>query len=61
MARRLRLGGPTSDAEVEAFVAPFRADFAGRAEAFIRRLFGAGADPDPAALAGVLRQQVTGR
>jgi pimeloyl-ACP methyl ester carboxylesterase len=40
------LGDPTSDAEVEAFLAPFRADFAGRAEAFIRGLFGAGADPD---------------
>jgi pimeloyl-ACP methyl ester carboxylesterase len=40
------LGEPLTDDELEAFVAPFREDFAGATQALVRRLFTADADAE---------------
>jgi pimeloyl-ACP methyl ester carboxylesterase len=39
------LGPPGSDADIDAFVATFRADFRGTTDKFVRSLFGKNADP----------------
>jgi pimeloyl-ACP methyl ester carboxylesterase len=40
------LGEPDSADDIEAFIAPFRLDFAARVDAFVRGLFTSTADPD---------------
>ncbi|HEX5013322.1 MAG TPA: alpha/beta hydrolase [Candidatus Limnocylindrales bacterium] len=39
------LGTPSPEAEIDAFVEPFKADFAGRTDAFVRSMFTPASDP----------------